>query len=111
MNAWMHFTKGEMLSGYAASKGIPSPKLAVYGSGFLLFVGGLGVVLGVYTQWALWALVFFLIPVTFKMHAYWKVTDSSMQMMDKINFFKNLALLGAVLMMLAVPGPWSYVLF
>ena len=83
------------------------PGIAVAGSGLLLIVGGLGVLLGVYVPWALAALILFLIPVTFMMHAYWKVADPMAKMADQVNFWKNLSLLGAALMMLAVPLPWS----
>ena len=54
------------------------------------------------------ALVVFLLGVSFKMHAYWKVQDPSMRMMQKINFDKNMALLGALLMLLMISTPWLY---
>ena len=108
MNGLNHFTKSEMMSGYVASKGVSSPKAAVYFSGMLLLIGGLGVVLGVYIKVAVLALILFLIPVSFKMHNYWKDTDPNMKMMNMVHFMKNMALLGAALMILVVPAPWSY---
>ena len=107
-SAYQHFVNHAALTGYAQSKGVPLPGVAVAGSGLLLVIGGLGVLLGVYVTWALPALVLFLIPVTFTMHAYWKVSDPMAKMGDQINFWKNLALLGAVLCMLAIPTPWAY---
>lgn len=101
-----HFAKSKMLSGYAASKGIPSPSLAVYGSGLLIILGGLGVLLGVYPQVSLFLIIIFLIPVTFFMHAFWNDTDPQMRMVDQVNFLKNIALLGAALALYGVGTPW-----
>lgn len=106
MNAINHFSKADMLSGYAAAKGVKSPKLAVFVSGLLLLAGGAGILLGVYVSWAVLALVLFLVPVSFKMHAFWKVSEPNMKMMEMVNFTKNMALLGAALMLLAISTPW-----
>lgn len=103
-----HFRNTGALAGYAASKGVPSPALAVRGSGLLLLLGGAGVLLGAHTGLAVLALALFLVPVTFKMHAFWSVADPNMKMMDYVNFMKNLALLGGALMLLMIPGPWPY---
>ncbi len=108
MMGWNHFKNTEMLAGYAQSKGIRSPKLAVRGSGVLLLAGGLGILLGVYVEWAVLALVLFLVPVSFKMHAFWSVSDPMAKMGDMTHFLKNMALLGAALMMLMIPTPWLY---
>ena len=40
MNGFNHFAQLNMMTGYAKSKGIPAPALAVGGSGILLFLGG-----------------------------------------------------------------------
>jgi len=102
-----HFKMLTMMSGYAQSKGVPTPKAAVAFSGLLLLVGGLSILLGIYPTVGAIALVLFLAPVTFMMHAFWKVQDAQMKMGEQVNFMKNLALLGAVLMLLAIPQPWS----
>lgn len=107
MSGMNHFMKLGMLSGYAASKGVPSSKLAVIVTGLLLIVGGLGMLLGAYIQWAVLALALFFIPVTFKMHNFWAVSDPAMKMMEMVNFMKNMALLGAALMTLGVTN-WPY---
>jgi uncharacterized membrane protein YphA (DoxX/SURF4 family) len=108
MSGFNHFKNHAGLTGYAASKGVPSPSLAVHVTGILLLIGGLGVLLGVYIEWAALALAVFFIPVTFIMHAYWKDTDPGMKMANQINFWKNLALLGAALLLLSIPQPWPY---
>jgi uncharacterized membrane protein YphA (DoxX/SURF4 family) len=96
-----HFKILDMMSGYAQSKGVPMPKLLVAFSGLLLFVGGLSVLFDVLPSVGLVALVLFLIPVTLSMHAFWKVQDPTAKMGEMVNFMKNIALLGAVLILLA----------
>ena len=109
-NAYNHIFKGSHLTGYVASKGVRSPKAAIVGSGFLLLIGGLSILLGTYVVWGVVALLLFLVPVTFKMHAYWKETDPMAKMNQQIAFMKNLALIGFVLMTLAIQTPWAYAL-
>jgi len=94
--------------GYAASKGVPAPKAAVVGSGLLLLVGGLSVVLGYMPMVGVIALIVFLLPVSFKMHAFWKETDPMAKMNAHIQFTKNMALIGAALTLLAIELPWAY---
>lgn len=101
-NAWNHFVNWKSMSGYAASKGIPAPSAAILGSGVLLLVGGLGVLLGYYITLALWCLVLFILPVTFVMHPFWKETDPATRSVQKIQFGKNIALLGALLILLSL---------
>jgi len=101
-----HFRGLNMMSGYAGSKGVPYPKLAVAGSGVLLLIGGLSVITGFQPTIGLAALVLFLVPVSLTMHAFWKVDDPQAKMAESINFLKNTGLLGAALMLLAMPQPW-----
>ena len=107
-NGINHFKNNVALTGYAASKGVLFPKYAVYLSGVLILLGGIGIVLGAYVKYAIVALCLFLIPVTFMMHQYWKATDPMQKSFEFVNFTKNLALLGAALMTLAVLEPWSF---
>ena len=96
-----HFKMLDMMSGYAQSKGVPMPKLMVAFSGLLLFIGGLSVLFNVQPGVGLVALVLFLIPVTLSMHAFWKIQDPAAKMHEMVNFTKNIALLGAVCILLA----------
>ncbi|PIQ68050.1 MAG: DoxX family protein [Candidatus Taylorbacteria bacterium CG11_big_fil_rev_8_21_14_0_20_46_11] len=108
MNAWSHFKNLESMTGYAESKGVPSPRSAVFVGGVLLLLGGLGVVFGIAPEASLAVLLIFLVPVTFKMHAFWKEVDQNKKMMERIAFMKNVALIGALLMLYAVSVPWVY---
>ena len=93
---------------YAGSKKVPSPKYAVLLSGLLILLGGLGILLGVYVQYAILLVVVFLAVVSFTMHNFWTVQDPMQKQMEMVQFLKNMALLGAALMALAIPEPWAY---
>jgi putative oxidoreductase len=99
--AFNHFSQLQMMAGYAQSKGVPSAKLAVAGSGALLAIGGISLLLNVFPVLGLGALVLFLVPVTLMMHPYWKVQEPMAKMGEMVNFTKNLAILGGVLILLA----------
>ncbi len=105
-NGINHLRNYEMMAGYAASRSVPSPKAAVIGSGVLLLIGGVSIALGIFPVIGQICLLAFLIPVSFKMHSYWIDTDPQMKTGNHINFWKNMALFGAVLMLFAVPRPW-----
>lgn len=107
MSGLNHFKHKDSLIGYAKSKGIAAPGAGVAITGILMIIGGLGIILGIFTQVALLAIVLFLIPTTFKMHAYWKETDPAAKMNEQINFMKNLALLGATIMLFFLPD-WPF---
>lgn len=106
-----HMKNIKMMSGYAGSKEVPMPTTAVFLTGLLLLLGGAGVILGIYVQFALACLALFLLGVTYKMHDFWNVQDPMQKMAQEINFKKNAALLGAVFMLLMVPLPWVLSLF
>ena len=102
VNGLNHLTKLGAMVGYAKSKKVRSAKLAVIVSGLMIIVGGGGIILGVKIGWSVALISVFLILVTFKMHAFWRVSDAGERMGEKINFLKNLALLGATLMLLQI---------
>jgi len=111
INGYNHIRNIAMVAGYAQSKGVPSPKAASAITGILLLIGGLSIVLGAYPYLGIVSIVVFLVPVSFKMHAYWNVQDPMAKMGDRINFMKNMAILGAVLTLAAIPQPWPLSLF
>ena len=110
MSGYNHFQHLQMLTGYAQSKGVPMPKESVILTGLMLVLGGLGILLGFYIGFSIFLLALFLFVTTFTMHQFWKITDQS-RMGEQINFMKNMALLGALLMLLAIPLPWVMSLF
>ncbi len=96
-----HFKNIEMMSGYAKSKGVLSPKFSVSFTGLLLLIGGVSVLLNVFPVIGLISLILFLIPVTLLMPAPWKVKEPQAKMNETVNFMKNFALVGALLILLA----------
>jgi putative oxidoreductase len=102
MNAFNHFSKHKDMVGYALSKKVPMASVAVPATGTLLLLGSLGVIFGMYLELAGVLLLIFLVPVTFMMHAFWKIQDPMQKMGEMVNFTKNIALIGAVLMLIAM---------
>ena len=101
-NAYNHFANLDSLAGYAGSKKVPQAKIAIVVTGAMLFIGGAAILTGMSMVIGLWILVAFLIATSFMMHPYWKVTDQMMKMGEKINFQKNMALVGALLIILGL---------
>lgn len=106
MSAANHFMQVDMMSGFAESKGVPSGRLAVLGSGLLLLIGGLSIITGFQPVIGIIAVVLFLIPVSLMMHNFWAIEDEQESMAQMTNFLKNMGLLGSTLMFLAIPQPW-----
>jgi len=106
MNGFNHFAQLNMMTGYAKSKGVPAPALAVGGSGVLLFLGGLSLLLGFHPTIGAALLVIFLLGVSFGIHNLWTIQDQQTKMGEMAHFLKNMAILGLVLMTLAIPRPW-----
>lgn len=102
MSGLNHFMHKKNMAGYAHSKHIPSPELAVALSGAILFVSGAGIILGWFVTLSLLSLIGFLFVVSFTMHNFWKATDPQAKMGDQINFMKNIALIGACLLLLSI---------
>ncbi len=105
-NGINHFKNLDMMAGYAKSKATPTPTLAVGGTGALLLLGGLSLIFGFQPIVGAALLVIFLLGVSFKMHNYWAVQDPQTRMGEQVNFMKNMALLGALLMLVETPRPW-----
>ena len=94
MGSFNHFKNLKYMSEYAKVRGIPSPRVAVGGTGVILLLGGLSMLLGVYPVVGIILVIVFLLGVSLQMHAYWKVDDAQMKQIDMINFTKNMALVG-----------------
>ena len=93
--------------GYIASKGVPLPEVAAaiavaveLGLGILLLVG-------YQARWAALAIGLFTLVITFIFHNFWAVPPE-MVMMQRMNFMKNLAIVGGLFTIAAWgPGAWS----
>ena len=103
-----HFTQTAAMAGYAAAKGVPSAKAATLGSGVLMVVGGLMLLLGVCADLGALLLVLYLLPTALVMHAFWKETDAQAKQQEMIQFNKDVSLAGGALMFFGLyAGPGS----
>jgi uncharacterized membrane protein YphA (DoxX/SURF4 family) len=101
-----HFTDREMYIGYAKSKGVRWPKLAVFTTGAMLLAGGLSLLTGVKPKLGAGLVTGFLAGVTPQMHDYWNASDQMQRMNDMVNFTKNLALIGGAAFAAATHEKW-----
>ena len=97
----------EGLEGQIASKGFPAGQ-AFAAATIVIEIGvGLMLVAGWKARWAALLLAVFTAIVTVFYHNYWAVPEAQ-KMMQQIQFMKNLALIGGLLMVTAFgPGRWS----
>ena len=90
---------------YAGSKGVPEILLAIATA--LELLGAVSVVVGFRARWGALALLIFLVPVTLVFHNFWAV-PAAQQQMEMVNFLKNLAIGGGLLIVLGRgPGAFS----
>ena len=97
-----HLTKLNAMTGYAQFKKVPAPKLAVIVTGLMLIIGGLYVALGIFADLGALLLAIFLILSAFMMHNFWTIQDDQAKQGETINFFKNISLAGAALIIFAL---------
>ena len=105
-NGVNHARNVEQLSAWATSKQVPFPRAAVIGSGALIAVGGLSLLLGVKPKAGAGLIGAFLLGVSPAMHDFWNRVDPQAKMNDKVQFLKNMALIGGASLAAAVPEPW-----
>ena len=101
-NAYGHFKNHVGLTGYARMKHVPIPQAAVIGGGIFLLLGGASLLINRFAILGMILLVLFLVPTTIMMHKFWKEADPQTKMTERISFMKNVALIGALLMMVAI---------
>lgn len=104
-----HLMNHVVLAGLASSRGVPFPDLAVLGTGVLLGIGGLGIMTGAAPRFGAAAIALFLVVVTPVMHAFWKDPTLQERAADIANFTKNIALLGATIIVAATNETWASV--
>lgn len=100
-NGIEHFTNVKNLTAYAKHVKIPMPKESVYFSGILLLVGGFSIIFEAWVGVGIICLLVFLLTVTFMAHRFWEANAES-KMNEKIAFMKNMALVGALIMLLVM---------
>jgi putative oxidoreductase len=87
---------------YARSLGAPYPDLLVPLSGVAIIAGGVMIALGLWADLGALLIIGFLVGITPIMHAFWKIEDEQENAVQSAMFFKNVALLGAALIIFYV---------
>ena len=103
-----HFMNRGMMITYASSMGVPYPEIAILGTGALLFVGGMGIMTGLWPRLGAACVMLFLVGVTPVMHAFWNDPAGPQRMNNLANFTKNIGLFGAATILAAIPAHWAH---
>lgn len=94
-------------SGWMASKGLPAPDVLLAASIVIELGAAAMIVVGFKARWGAAALFLWMIPVTLVFHNYWAFPAAEQQI-QSIMFFKNLGLMGGMLLIMGFgSGPLS----
>ena len=101
-----------VLSGYAkltgfadtakhiAEKGLPFAPVFTFATIAVELGGGILLLVGWKARWTALGMALFLVPATLMFHRYWSF-EGSARAMQRLNFLKNLAIMGGLLMVSA----------
>lgn len=103
------------------NQGIPAPQIMLVGAIVFLLAGSLSIIVGFKARIGAALLLIFLVLASYYFHDFWTWPEEAMwvlntneerrqsaQQLEMISFMKNLALMGAMLMIIANgPGPMS----
>jgi uncharacterized membrane protein YphA (DoxX/SURF4 family) len=96
-----HIKDRVAMTEYAKAKKLPAAGPAVLGSGVLLLLGGLSVLLGVWGDVGSLLLLVFLVVSAVVFHNFWAQSDAATKQIEQVMFMKNIALAGASLVLFA----------
>lgn len=82
-------------AGYIASKGLPMPQVLAGGALVLELVGGILLLIGLFTRWSALALALFCLLAAFLFHNYWAM-PADQQMMQSMIFWKDMSIAGGL---------------
>jgi putative oxidoreductase len=89
-----------MEEGFVASKHLPLPAVALGIAMIIELVGGLAILVGLYTRFTAWIVFVYMIPTTFLFHNFWTMQGAAYQD-NMLHFEKNLAIMGGLLILAA----------
>lgn len=96
------------VSAYMGAEGVPMPNIMLTGAIVFLIAGSLSILLGFKARLGATLLLLFLGFATYWFHDFWTFEDPAEVQQQTISFMKNLALMGAMLMIIARgSGPMS----
>lgn len=102
VSGYNHFKNLASMTGYAAMKKVPMARVGVVISGIMLTLGGLSILLNRFAILGMCLVVLFLIPTTIVMHAFWKETEPNAKMMERVQFMKNVGLIGSLILLISI---------
>jgi putative oxidoreductase len=106
-SGWGKITGFEGTVGYIASKGLPLPQVGAIIAIVCELGGGILLAIGYKARWAGLVLAIFTLAAGILFHNYWALSDAAQIAANKINFWKNIAISGGMLMVFAF-GPGRY---
>ncbi|HXZ22744.1 MAG TPA: DoxX family protein [Pseudolabrys sp.] len=72
------------------------------------FFGGIALMFGFATRYAVLVMIIFMLVATFSSHRYWEFTDVAVRRVQDSSFYKNMAMLGGILFLFVIgPGRLS----
>jgi putative oxidoreductase len=87
-----------MEEGFVASKHLPLPAVALGIAMIIELVGGLAILVGLYTRFTAWIVFLYLIPTTFLFHNFWTLQGPD-RLDTMLHFEKNVAIMGGLLLL------------
>ncbi|HYR00633.1 MAG TPA: DoxX family protein [Casimicrobiaceae bacterium] len=91
-----------------AGKGLPLPEIGAAIALVVELIGGLMLAVGWKARWAAAVIVVFTAAATYFFHDFWQMADAGAHMTNQIMFFKNIAVIGGMLLVVAFgPGRLS----
>ncbi len=101
------FAKLTDLDGFAAALaagGVPAPDVMALAGAGVEFFGSLAILLGFKARYAALVMAAFTLAATLVSHRYWEFAEAAARQEQAINFFKNGAIVGGLLFLVARGG-------
>lgn len=106
LSGWGKLTGFQGTVGYMASTGAPLPTVAAAIAVVMELGVGIALLIGFWTRPLAILMAFFVLGTSFIAHSYWNM-EGAMEAANKIQFYKNLSIMGGLFLLAAV-GPGKY---
>ncbi|HWV07068.1 MULTISPECIES: DoxX family protein [unclassified Ralstonia] len=106
MSGWGKLTGFQGTVGYMTSTGAPMPMVAAAVAVIMEFGVGIALLIGLWTRPLALLMALFVLGTSFIAHSYWDM-QGAMEAANKIQFYKNLSIMGGLFLLAAV-GPGRY---
>lgn len=103
-SGWRKLTGMDAFIASLVRRNVPQATLWGWIGAPLEFLGGLALVLGVYTRCAALVMIVFTIVATLIGHRYWEIADLSARRMQQSHFAKNVTIIGGLILLFVTRG-------